>query len=90
LIFIIIAEEKEIWLKRFLIITKTQYYVYDIEMDIRQAGIVYRPIVSLASVAGDGDTGKDKDARWPCFFCSGNGGTGTCFTENRSRILINN
>lgn len=59
MIFIIIAEEKEIWLKRFLIITKTQYYVYDIEMDIRQAGIVYRPIVSLASVADYSDTGEN-------------------------------
>lgn len=31
----------------------------DIEMDFRQAGIVYRPIVSLAGVADSGDTGEN-------------------------------
>jgi hypothetical protein len=31
----------------------------DIKMDLRQAGIVHRPIVSLACVADNSDTGEN-------------------------------
>ncbi len=37
-------------------------------MDLRQAGIIHRPIVPLAGVAGNSDIGKGKNARWASFF----------------------
>ena len=33
--------------------------IYDKEMDLRQAGGIHRPIVSLAGVAGNSDTGEN-------------------------------
>ena len=43
-------------------------------MDLRQAGIVYWPIVSLAGVVDSGDTGENENAWWACVLRAEEGG----------------
>lgn len=45
-------------------------------MDLRQAGIFHRPIVSLASIADNSYISKNKDAWGACFLRSEEGGQG--------------